>query len=189
MTPKNSKSSKSCKIYFILRFWHQKRVRDIKRKTHAKYELRSASFRMVKVENTSFFVFSFFPELFLHFLMFFECFHGLLIMQITLNIISRWYPSYFIIYNHIKNYLNIFLFLFLNVWLSALYSASGGKKSCFFIQVPTASSARGRREGFPKITKKIGKTKLFWSKTIKFLMLKFVRYQIRNQRKISHRIE
>ena len=45
-------------------------------------------------------------------------------MQITLNIILRWYLSYFIIYKHIRNHLNIFSFS--TVWLSALYSASSG---------------------------------------------------------------
>ena len=49
------KSFKLYKIVIILRFWHQIRIRDIKKSVHANFELWSASFRRVEIENTKIF--------------------------------------------------------------------------------------------------------------------------------------
>ena len=88
-TKTNKNTSNIYKQIVILRLWHQIRVRDIKKIPHAKYELRSASFRRLKAESTYHFRYFHFSEPFLHFTLYFQRSHSLFCLQITLNNISR----------------------------------------------------------------------------------------------------
>ena len=58
MKIKKVKVSKSCIFSFIWVFWHRIRVRDIKKIVHAIFELWSASFHRVEIENGEIFRFS-----------------------------------------------------------------------------------------------------------------------------------